>query len=93
MRTGSSILSDDRVDDRRSWPRQTNINGGETATAQVIRRPGHGPNSQTLTQAIVSWVKGRLRNYVGITTGVPQIADDLLQRPSRQGRAKTGLKH
>src|SRR5258707_13406160 len=42
MCTGSSILSDDRVD--RSWSRQTNINGGETATAQVIRRPGHGPN-------------------------------------------------
>jgi hypothetical protein len=44
------------------------------------------PMSQTLTQANVSWVKGRLRNYVGITTGGPQIADELLQRPSRQSR-------
>src|SRR5712692_627391 len=32
-------------------------------------------------------VTGCLRDYVGITTGVPQIADDLLQRPSRQSRA------
>jgi hypothetical protein len=31
---------------------------------------------------------GRL-DYVGITTGVAQIADELLQRPSRQSRAKS----
>jgi hypothetical protein len=36
-----------------------------------------------------AWVKGCLRDYVGITTGVPQIAADLLQRPSRQSRAKS----
>src|SRR5712664_2401520 len=35
---------------------------------------------------------GRL-DYAGITTGVPQIADELLQRPSRQRRAITGLLH
>ena len=28
-------------------------------------------------------VKGRLRDYAGTTTGVPQIAADLLHRPSR----------
>src|SRR5258706_9136019 len=33
------------------------------------------------------WVTGCLQDYVGITTGVLQIADDLLQRPSRQSRA------
>src|SRR5713101_6842050 len=35
---------------------------------------------------IPRWVTGCLHDYVGITTGVPQIADDLLQRPSRQSR-------
>jgi len=35
------------------------------------------------------WVKGCLHDYVGITTGVLQIADDLTHRPSRQSRAKT----
>src|SRR5258707_10041134 len=34
--TASTIATD--------WPRQTNINGGETASAQVIRRHGHCPN-------------------------------------------------
>jgi hypothetical protein len=29
-------------------------------------------------------------DYVSAATGVPQIADDLLQRPSRQGRASSG---
>jgi len=31
--------------------------------------------------------KGRRCEYVGATTGVPRIAADLLNRPSRQGRA------
>ena len=31
-----------------------------------------------------------LRDDVGSTTGAPQIADDLLQRPNRQSRATTG---
>jgi hypothetical protein len=31
-------------------------------------------------------VKGCLRKYVGIATGLPRIADDLLQRQSRQSR-------
>jgi hypothetical protein len=34
-------------------------------------------------------VKGCRCNYVGITTGVPQIAADLLHPLSRQGRATT----
>jgi hypothetical protein len=34
------------------------------------------------------WVTCCLRDYVGITTGVPQIAADLVHRPSRQSRAK-----
>src|SRR6266849_5606968 len=33
------------------------------------------------------WVMGGLCDYVGVTTGVPQIAADLRQRPGRQGRA------
>ena len=33
------------------------------------------------------WVKGRLRDDVGITTGIPRIAAALLRRPSRQSRA------
>ena len=33
------------------------------------------------------WVTSCLYDYVG--TGVPQIADDLLQRPSRQSRARS----
>src|SRR5712664_95925 len=32
------------------------------------------------------WVKGSLRDYARITTGLPQIAADLAHRPSRQGR-------
>jgi hypothetical protein len=32
------------------------------------------------------WVMGCLREYVGTTTGVPQIAVDLVQRPSWQSR-------
>src|SRR5260370_30477304 len=35
-------------------------------------------------------VTGWLRDDVGITTCVPRIAADLLQRPSRQSRARTG---
>src|SRR5260370_31816945 len=35
-----------------------------------------------------SWVTTCLYDYVGITAGVPPIADDFLQRPSRQSRAK-----
>src|SRR6266436_814715 len=55
--------------------------------------PGGGLAPPILCQ--LSWrtqlrVKGRLRNYVCITTGVPQIAADWLRRPSRQSRAKTG---
>ncbi len=38
-------------------------------------------------------VKGCLRDYVGITTGVPRIAADLLQRPSRQFRTPALQKH
>jgi len=33
---------------------------------------------------------GCRHDYVGITAGVPQLADDLLRRPSRQQRAITG---
>jgi hypothetical protein len=33
-------------------------------------------------------VTGGLRDYVGITTGVPQIADDSLHSSSRRSRAK-----
>src|SRR6266436_10245802 len=36
------------------------------------------------------WVKGCLRDHVGITTDIPQIADDLLRSPFRQSRAITG---
>ncbi len=36
------------------------------------------------------WVKGSRCEDVSSTTGVPQIAADLLQRPSRQSRAKSG---
>src|SRR5260370_8028942 len=59
----------------------------ETATAQVIRRPGHGPNVADLNASKCLLDQGPLRNYVGIKAGVPQIADDSLQRPSRQSRA------
>jgi len=34
-----------------------------------------------------------LRDCVSAMTGVPQIADDLLQRPSRPSWATTGLMH
>src|SRR5260370_19903763 len=37
-----------------------------------------------------AWVTDCLRHYVGIATGSPQIAANLLQRPSRQGRANCG---
>jgi hypothetical protein len=36
-------------------------------------------------------VKGCLRDDVGIMTGVPRIADDLLQRPGRESRARSRL--
>ncbi len=36
------------------------------------------------------WVTGCRLYYVGITTGVPQIAADLRYRPSRQSRARSG---
>jgi len=36
------------------------------------------------------WVKGGLRDHAGTTIGVPQIADDLLHRPSRLSWAITG---
>jgi hypothetical protein len=42
------------------------------------------------TRFHTAWVTDCLRNYVGIATGSPQIAADLLQRPSRQSRARFG---
>src|SRR5258706_7955899 len=43
-----------------------------------------------MQHALPQWVKDFLRNYVGITTGEPQIAADLRCRQSRQSRATSG---
>src|SRR5467141_2483603 len=40
--------------------------------------------------AILLWVTGCRRDYVAVTTGVPQIADDSLQHRRRQSRANSG---
>ncbi len=45
----------------------------------------------TITTETVALVAGPLRGDVGIATGLPRIADQLLQCPSRQSRASTGL--
>ncbi len=47
--------------------------------------------SQTFTQAnAILSVTGLPCGSIGTTTGVDQIAADLLQRPSRQSRARSG---
>jgi len=40
--------------------------------------------------AMTVWVMGCRHDHVGSTTDVPRIADDLLQCPSRQSRARSG---
>src|SRR5882762_2721937 len=64
---------------------------GRTTKAPPDERGGNRYVRPTTAAPHLDSTTGRLRDCVGITTGVPQIADDLLQRRSRQGRAITGL--
>src|SRR5258708_9996183 len=63
---------------RAGWLAET-VEPAYCCTAMPARDPG------------LQGVKGRLRDDVGITTAVPRIADDLLQRSSRQSWANCGL--
>jgi hypothetical protein len=54
----------------------------------TVRIAGNLPAAMHVERPL--WVTGCLRESVSTTTGVPQIADDLLHRPTRQSRANSG---
>src|SRR5215831_15173524 len=59
---------------------------GRTAKAPPDERGGNGYVRPTATAPHLDSTMGRNHDYVGSTSGVPQIAADLLQRPSWQYR-------
>src|SRR5712692_9655210 len=60
---------------------------GRTTKAPPDERGGNRDVRPTETAPHLDSTKGRLRDDVGITTGIPRIAAALLRRPSRQSRA------
>ena len=75
---------------------KTSINIITTTATPTFRTPRSWTSEGEDRGEGDKWSPCRLRvtgcrcDYVGIATGVPQIADDLLHRPSRQSRARSG---
>jgi hypothetical protein len=63
-------------------------NLGQPVEFGIVIGQGAFPWPSTFDFSI--WVMGCLRDDVGGTSGVPQIAADLLHRPSWQSRANSG---
>src|SRR5882724_11071282 len=63
---------------------------GRTTKAPPDERGGNRYVRPTETAPHLDSTKGCRCDYVSITADIPQIADDLLQRPSRQSRANCG---